>query len=84
MKNGYDTTEILCGAALLLINKGEELIANFFSFVKLEQSESRAVIVPHPRETRRQNHPSINSYLHELHTTLCLQSREFYDQENKY
>lgn len=73
-----------CVAAdLLLLSRREKLIANFFSFVKVEQSESRAVLVPHPREMRRQNHLPINSYLHDIHTTLCLQSKEFYSQENK-
>lgn len=48
MKNGRDTTEIRCGTTLLLSNKGEKFIANFFLFVKAQQPEIREVIASHP------------------------------------
>lgn len=48
MKNGRDTTEIRCGTTLLLSNKGEKFIANFFPSVKAHQPEIREVIASHP------------------------------------
>jgi len=84
LKNGHDKTEILHGTTLLLINKGEKLIANFFPFEKLQQSEIRRMIVSYPHETRRQNDLSISSYLCKFQPTHCLQIREFYGQENKH
>lgn len=50
-----DTTEILCGTTVLLVNKEEKIIANFFPFEKLQQSrkkESDSFIPPWNKETK--------------------------------